>query len=294
VEAVMMTLLLRSKYISAVVLILGMGWTCVIWAHGEAATAPFAASQRANTSQHVTPAPQADPPRPLPDADRKVLAQYLGDGVIGDPVACPELSKGFEDIIPQRSQVTWTMRLMSGPDKGKQRPACASRPQPGPDHEFKFDTGDGQNIYILSIDKSGDLDEDAEQDNQEHVITKYSPPEPMFLTDLKPGETRHVTSKISVAKLSNPQVETHSGKFEIDLTYLGAYRVSVPAGKFDVVLYKTHVKGRIGPASIDKTVYRLFAKNTGFVAMAEIEDVSAVLVYQDHTREGEVLVESKN
>jgi hypothetical protein len=284
----------RSTWIRVLVVMLAVGWIGSVWSCEADTPAPTTSPQQANDPQQADPPQQDAPPQQLPDADRKILNQYLGQGVVGEAIPCPQLQNGFEDIMPQGAQVNWRMLMVSGSDKGKQRPSFASRSQPGPDHQFKWDTGDGVDIYFVTIDKSHDLLKDALQDNQESVITKYSPPEPMFLAGLKPGETRHISSKVSVAKLSNPQVETHHGKFEIDFTYIGVYRVNVPAGKYDAMLLKEYVKGHIGPASIQKTNYYLAAKNTGFVAIVEIDDVSALLFYQDHTREGEVLTEIKN
>jgi hypothetical protein len=280
-----MTRSVPIRALGVILAVAGIRATCSCEAD---APAPTTAPQQADPPQ------QDVSPQQLPPADRKNLDQYLGQGVVCEAVACYPLPNGIEDIVPQRPQATWRMLVVSGADKGKQRLSTESRPQQAVDHEFKWDTGDGTDIYFVTIDKSHDLLKGALQDNQESVITRYTPPEPLFLAALKPGETRHVSSKVSVAKLSNPQVETHRGKFEIDFTYIGAYRVNVPAGKYDAILLKESVKGHVGPASIQKTNYYLAAKNTGFVAIVEIDDVSALLLYQDHTREGEVLTEMKN
>jgi hypothetical protein len=87
-------------------------------------------------------------------------------------------------------------------------------------------------------------------------------------------------------------VQTHSGRLDIEFTYVGAYRLRVPAGEMNSVLVKTRLTGKVGPANVQDTIYRFFAKNSGPVAIVETEDVSAVLIYHEKTRIGKVLVET--
>jgi hypothetical protein len=100
-----------------------------------------------------------------------------------------------------------------------------------------------------------------------------------------------ITSNVSVADLSRPDVQSHSGTLEIEFQYVGAYRLHVPGGVYDAVLYKSRLKGKVGPAAVDDTIYRFFAKDAGPVAIVETNDVSAFLVYQEKTRTGKVLAE---
>jgi hypothetical protein len=94
-----------------------------------------------------------------------------------------------------------------------------------------------------------------------------------------------------VADLSDPDVQTHSGSLDIQYTYLGAYRLQVPAGTFDAVLIKTTLTGKVGPANIQDTIYRFYAKTVGPVAVVETDDISALFVYHERTRTGKVLQE---
>lgn len=88
------------------------------------------------------------------------------------------------------------------------------------------------------------------------MISRYVPAQPLFLAGLAPGESRTVTSNVSVADLSRPEVQPHSGRLEIGFTYVGAYRLRGP------------------------------------VAVVETNDVSAVLIYHERTRVGKVLMET--
>ena len=233
------------------------------------------------------------PPRPLPDGDRHTLNQYLGNNVVGESISSPALPHGVNDLISFRDGIAWRMRVISGKGQGTTQTGSAGMlNRPNDSTRFRFDTGDGRNVLYGQLDPKGNLICYASQDNQEGVISSFTPAQPIFLADVAPGEVRKVTSSISVADLSRPDVETHSGRLDIEFTYLGAYRLRVPAGTIDAVLVKTRLTGKVGPAMVEDTIYRFFAKNCGPVAMVETEDVSAVLIYHEKTRVGKVLVET--
>ena len=233
------------------------------------------------------------PPRPLPDDDRRTLNEYLGSDVVGQSVSAPALAQGLNDLLSLNNGIAWRMRVISGKGRGTEQKGVAGiLSRPNDNTRFRFDTGDGRNVLYGQLDPKGNLLCYASQDNQEGVISRFTPAQPIFLADIAPGEIRKYTSNISVADLSQPDVETHSGKLDIEFTYLGAYRLRVPAGTIDAVLVRTRLTGKVGPATVQDTIYRFFAKNSGPVAMVETEDVSAVLIYHEKTRVGKVLVET--
>jgi hypothetical protein len=233
------------------------------------------------------------PPRPLPDDDRQTLNEYLGNNVVGESISAPALPHGLNDLISLRDGIAWRMRVISGKGQGSEQQGSAGMlSRPDDSTRFRFDTGDGRNVLYGQLDPKGNLICYASQDNQEGVISRFTPGQPIFLADIAPGEVRKATSNVSVADLSRPDVETHSGKLDIEFTYLGAYRLRVPAGTIDAVLVKTRLTGKVGPADVQDTIYRFFAKNSGLVATVETEDVSAVLIYHEKTRVGKVLVET--
>jgi hypothetical protein len=234
------------------------------------------------------------PPRPLSDDDRRTLNQYLGDGVVGEPLPAPALPHGMGDLISIRDGLAWRMRVISGKGKGTVQKASAGiLDRPGDNTRFRIDTGDGRDVLFGQADEKGNFISYASQDNQEGVISRFTPAQPIFLADMKPGESRKFTSSVSVADLSSPDVESHSGKLDVEFTYEGAYRLHVPAGTIVAVLVKTRLTGKVGPASVQDTIYRFFAKKAGFIAEVETEDVSAALIYHEKTRVGKVLVETE-
>jgi len=232
------------------------------------------------------------PPRPLSQSDRQTLNEYLGDDVVGEAVSPPTLAHGIDDLLSLRDGIAWRFRIVSGKAKGTEQNGFARmlhRPDGGAG--FEFDLGDGRHVLYGQLDPAGDLLCYASQDNQEGVISRYVPAEPLFPAGLAPGETRRVRCHASVADLSQPDVQSYSGQLNIECTYVGAYRLRVPAGTFDAVLIKTSFDGKVGPADVHETIYRFFAKNRGPVAVVETSDISAVLIYHEKTRVGKVLVE---
>jgi hypothetical protein len=234
------------------------------------------------------------PARQLSDEDRRTLDEYLGNGVVGEAVAAPALPDGLGDLISIRDGLAWRMRVISGKGKGTVQKASAGiLDRPGDKTRFRIDTGDGRDVLFGQTDPKGNLISYATQDNQQGVITRFTPAQPIFLAGMKPGESQKFTSTIFVGDLSAPDVETHSGKFDVEFTYEGAYKLHVPAGTIDAVLFKTRLNGKVGPASVQDTIYRFFAKKSGFVAEVETEDVSAALIYHEKTRVGKVLVQTE-
>ena len=123
------------------------------------------------------------------------------------------------------------------------------------------------------------------------MLTRYNPPEPLLIAGMNAGDSKALTMKVNVYDLSDPKDVEHKGSLDVTLTYVGAYRVTVPAGTFDAALLKWDFKGKIGPASVEDIQARFVAPGIGMVAAAEKRDVAAFLIYNDNTKVGKVLVQ---
>lgn len=233
-----------------------------------------------------------EPPRPLPDEDRQTLDQYLGSNVIGEAIVTPSLANGLNDFISLHDGLEWRMRVVSGNKSGAIEFGSAALLNRAGNSAFRFDTGDGRNVLFGQLDQKGNLICYASQDNQQGVISRFTPAQPIFLAGMSPGQVQLTTSSVSVSDLSQPDVQTHSGKLNIEFEYMGAYRLRVPAGAIETVLFRTRLTGKVGPATVQDTIYRFFAKNSGPVAIVETNDVSAMLIYHEKTRIGKALVET--
>ena len=222
---------------------------------------------------------------PLPEADRTVLEQLLGSGVVGDPVAASPLAAAD---IPLRAG-TWTYRIVAGKNKGGTQDNVLTqleRDQSGASWKLEvgekdlafIQLGDDQSIAILS-----------EQDTDQGVNTRFSPAEPILTTGLNPGDSTKVTIGVKVYDLSSPDEVSHSGSLDLEYSYVGAYKVTVPAGNYDAALLRWDYEGSVGPASVSDTQYRFVAKDVGIVASIEKKKISALLLYHDNSNTGRVL-----
>ena len=99
-----------------------------------------------------------------------------------------------------------------------------------------------------------------------------------MLQGLTPGEERNIQTEMKVFELSNPDKQIHTGILDIGYRYVGAYKVTVPAGSFDAVLIKWTFNGKVGPASLNDTQYRFFAADVGMVAAIEKMKVSVCIL----------------
>ena len=178
---------------------------------------------------------------------------------------------------------------MSGPDTGRiERDQPTRIRQGGGETFWKYDAG-GKFVHFVTAKANGDYVITVVEDREGGHITRYSPPEPFMLQGFKPGAERRERLAVKVFDLGSPDDLIAEGTMDVTYCYIGAYKVKVPAGSFDAVLMKWTYTGEIGPASMDDTQYRFFAPNAGIVAEIEQLNVSAVLVYNRHTKVARVL-----
>ncbi len=121
------------------------------------------------------------------------------------------------------------------------------------------------------------------------VIVVTTPPNPFVVQGMQPGESRAFTQSVAVDYLDDPSRLDYSGTMQGTLTYVGTYRVTVPAGTYDAVLLRTKCEGTVGPAHTTDTAYYFFAPGTGVVAMISQEDVEAFWIIHLDTKSGKVL-----
>ena len=102
----------------------------------------------------------------------------------------------------------------------------------------------------------------------------------------------NVTIGVKVYDLSDPQEVSHSGSLNLEYSYVGAYKVTVPAGSYDAALLRWVYDGSVGPASVKDTQYRFVAKDVGVVASVEKKKISALLLYHDNSNTGRLLLKA--
>jgi hypothetical protein len=225
-------------------------------------------------------------PIALPDADRTALEQLLGKGVIGDPVEGKPLAPA--DIPLQEG--SWTYKVVGGNKKGSTEvDALSQLKRDGTGASWKIVTGPKDLAFIQRSDDDN-TDILSEQDTDQGVITRFLPAEPILINGMEPGTSKTMTIGVKVYDLSSPDEVSHTGSLNLEYSYVGAYKVTVPAGSYDAALLKWVYDGSVGPASVKDTQYRFVAKDVGIVASIDKKKISAVLFYHDNSNTGKVLV----
>ncbi|HWA45214.1 MAG TPA: hypothetical protein VHA10_18480 [Hypericibacter adhaerens] len=221
------------------------------------------------------------PAIPLPDADRAQIEKLLGKGVVGDPVPAPPLQMPTSYAPREGTVLTYLLRDAKGKSWSEAHRIASttdSRFSPG----FTYSIEKVKTEFMQAAD--GGLVIAAEEDLKEKVLTRFTPGQPLIVGGLKAGESRQVKVDVKVADLSDPTDITHTGSLDITYSYVGAYKVTVPAGSYEAALIRWDYQGKVGPASIKDTYYRLIAPGAGLIAMIEDVSISAMLVYNDDTK----------
>ena len=224
---------------------------------------------------------------PLPDADRKEIDALLGAGVVGEalpskPIADPSVYFPLQERT--RSY------LVTGGDKagGNQTLGLSKGQRPNGTPAWRLGLSPSQAAFLRQTE-GGDLLMPAVTDAGEGVVVVTTPPNPFLLKGMQPGETRTLTQQVAVNYLDDPTRQDYSGTLTAAYTYVGTYRVTVPAGSYDAILVRLRYEGKVGPAHTADTAYYFFAPQAGVVAMIAQEDVEAFWVIHFDNSSGKVL-----
>ncbi|QLH39586.1 MAG: hypothetical protein HWD60_12345 [Defluviicoccus sp.] len=220
---------------------------------------------------------------PLPAQMQEAAQKYL-PGVVGEPVPAFTIDPSLATLSPS----TRLYQLVNGPNAGNTEEHVIAR-LPEKTTEWRYTIGDRSVILQEVPGKS--LSIISENDADQGVVTRYTPPEPLLIAGMNAGDTKKMTMQVNVFDLSDPTDLEHQGKLDVTLTYVGAYKVTVPAGTFDAALLRWEFNGKIGPASVEDIQARFVAPDVGMVAAAEKRDIAAFLIYNDNTKVGKVLAQ---
>lgn len=228
--------------------------------------------------------PVSDEWRALEQKDVTELA-LLGSEVLGTPSSL-DVILDVTDWIPLKERST-TFTYTSGDDKGGavELKVLSEKGIDGKS-ELRFHLGDRVIRYVSLVD--GDLVASTETHLDQKVILTLDPPAPILMSGVKPGEVRTRKSTVKVHDLHNPTRVTHTGFLDISYQDLGGYKLQVPAGAFDARLIRLDYRGKIGPASVESSVYRFYARDVGAVAVVDHEHIHALFVYNQDTNVGRV------
>jgi len=106
---------------------------------------------------------------------------------------------------------------------------------------------------------------------------------------VSPGDSWKVESKLTVFHEKTPNKVAYHGTMNATRTYVGAYELKTPAGRFDACLLMDDYELKVGPAKVKDQRYSFFAPGVGKVAEVEGMRVSAVLIINIHQATAKVL-----
>jgi hypothetical protein len=222
----------------------------------------------------------------LPAADQEQIEKLLGKGIVGEAQPAAPLGSPESYLPPKGSSMTYQVVEKDEKVVEAHKLEDTTDPSLAPGWHYSVEKA-GAAFFQKASD--GSLHTIAEQDLGNKVLSRFSPGEPMIIPGLKPGESRKSTLQVAVYDLSDLKKVSHSGSLGVTYTYIGSYRVTVPAGTYDAALIRWDYAGKIGPADIKDSQYRFLAPGAGMVAMVQIRSISAMLIYNDHTKRGKLL-----
>ena len=238
----------------------------------------------------VSSAPEArgqGPVLPLSAADRQQIAAHLGAGVVGAALPSARITDA-STYFPLVDKI-FVFQVTSGSNSGTtQNLGLKQALRPGGPLAWRFQLTPTLAAFINST-PGGDLMMPAVVDSDKGVVVVTTPANPFVLTGMQPGESRSFSQTVAVNYLDDPTKKDWGGSLSATYTYVGTYKVTVPAGAFDAILIRFAYRGKVGPADVVYTAWYFFAPGTGLVAMVNLEDVSAFWIFHIDTTVGKVL-----
>ena len=224
---------------------------------------------------------------PLTAELKKALAP-LGDGVVGKAIPSPVIQNPGKTIALGEGTFEFLNTKNSKDAGNKSNEVCT-----------KMSAKDGNPMWSCKIGEDYIEQKEIKPDGSVHmhdeIAVQYGyrahfEPEIAIVQKVAPGESWKVDSKLSIYHLKkDPNKIAYSGTMSATRTYVGAYEVTTPAGKFDAYLlaedYEIHVK----PAKVTDKRYTFFAPGVGKIAEVEGLRVSAILIINIHQKFAKVL-----
>jgi hypothetical protein len=223
---------------------------------------------------------------PLPLDDQQIIAKQLGASVVGDALPSKPIDEPSA-LFPFHHEAI-SYRFTSGKNKGKTQTETLTKvPRPGGKFVWRLQLAPSLVAYLKQAPE-GDVVMSAVSDTGEGALVLTTPANPFLPKGMRPGETRSYSQQVSVRYLDNLTDEQYSGTLKSDYTYVGTFRVTVPAGAFDAILLRNRVEGKIGPAHTHGTSYSFFAPGAGLIAMILEQKVTAFWIYNVDAAGGKI------
>jgi hypothetical protein len=137
----------------------------------------------------------------LPKEDRKEIAQLMGGDIVLEALPASPL-QAASAYLPKASTLTFIIKT-----KGKQPSTETHRITPvsraSSPATFQYDKSGKGTITFVPLGADG-LAVSQETDLDKEVISTFTPPEPLIIAGLAPGQSRAQTISVSVADIAKP------------------------------------------------------------------------------------------
>lgn len=229
----------------------------------------------------------SEAPVPLPAEARDALSP-LGAGVVGE--ALPARPITDPSRLRHLQPGTWKYRILEGARRGEietLRVEVEGGGASGEALKMIYGSGEVQHLvltYDHEVEKLSQLDPGSER------LIVYRPGlvlEPR----MRVGESKRVQTQLSTHRGSASAKVEYRGKLDYTITYVGAYRLTTPAGVYDARLLHHEYEMSIGPATARYRSYGFYAEDVGMVAEVSEEKITALLLYRRSDRSARVLAE---
>lgn len=231
------------------------------------------------------PSPHA-PVVPLSKESRAALSP-LGDGVVGEPLPAAPIVEPSRLYHLQPGH--WEYRILEGANKGRVERVDierASSDDPDADWRLVSSTGD---VQQLKVTRQHEVVKLAQEDADSDRLVIYRPGL-VLDPNMQVGQSKTENARINSYKRKKRDEVEYEGTLRYTVTYLGAYRVTTPAGDFATRLLRHDYRIQIGPAKSENVSHTFYADGVGNVAEVARDDVSALLVYRRKTLTARVLL----
>jgi hypothetical protein len=245
-----------------------------------------------SSTRVVADQPVARPTNDMPAKDRKTIDEHLGKGAVGKPVPADVIDDPMEYEQFKKDGI-FRVQMTCGDQKGQFVPHSIKK-ETGPSGKEQWRATAGvADVLVFGQNDRGEMCFLEHAEPAKGLTGIYNPPPPLLVKGMKPGSTIDFNFDVKIVKLDNPKDVKHEGKLKLKLSYLGMFEIKTPSGNYNAALIKSEYIGKIGPAKVDDSQYRFFAKGVGVVGMVEFKDLSAFLVYNETLKVGKLLAKQK-
>lgn len=224
---------------------------------------------------------------PLSAEDQKALS-LLGKGVVGRAVPAQPITDPVKLFGLKPGE--WKYQITDGKRYGHiQAEMLTQTPLDDRGATWKRVIGKEYIQHLKATSNTG-IFLTSEAVEHRGLLAHFEPPVIVVTAPMKAGESKSFKSKISVSKFQNPTSKEYKGHLKVTTTYVGAYKVTTPAGTFNAALFKIDYRVDVGPVGVKDIHFVFYADGIGKVAAIEGVRVSALLLYHTHTRTAKVLI----